>query len=169
MNNIGIIGTGNMAGAILEGALNKGFLHAKNVYIYNRSIWRNDKYTDKYSDINISIDFENMVKNSKYIVVGVKPYAYSEVLNQIKPFLNNEHVVISIAAGVSIDDIESVIGSAAKVVRTMPNTPALVLEGMTAITYNVNVAEKEKKYISDLFDQVGKSEVIDEKLMDIIP
>lgn len=169
MNNIGIIGTGNMSGAILEGALNKGFLDASNVYIYNRSVWRNEKYTEQYKKINVSDDLESLVKNSKYIVVGVKPYAYGEILNKIKPFLTSEHVIISIAAGVSISDMESVIGNASKIVRTMPNTPALVLEGMTAITYNLVVSDDEKEYISELFDQVGKSEVIDEKLMDIIP
>lgn len=166
---IGIIGTGNMAGAILQGALNKGFLEEKDANIYNRSKWRNDYYIDKYPSIIISNELKDLVDNSKYIIIGVKPYAYSEVLSKIQAYLTDEHVIISIAAGVSISDMHESIGEKAKIVRTMPNTPALVLEGMTAITYNENIEYSEKEYVSDLFNQVGKSEIIDEKLMDIIP
>lgn len=169
MAKIGVIGTGNMAGAILQGSINSGFLDSKDVCIYNRSKWRNEEYIEMYKSINVSKEINDLLNHSKYIIIGVKPYAYSEILKQVKNDLTKEHVIISIAAGVSIDDMQSILGVDAKIVRTMPNTPALVLEGMTAITYNKNIAEDEMKYVLDLFNQVGKSEVIEEKLMDIIP
>lgn len=169
MKHIGFIGTGNMAGSIMEGIIDKGFISAENVSIYNRSSWRNEKYLDKYNTISICEELEDLVSSSKYIVVGVKPYGYKEILDQIKGYLTSEHVVISIAAGVTLNDMESSVGVGHRLVRTMPNTPALVGEGMTAITFNTEVTESEKSYICALFSQVGKYEIIDEKLMDFIP
>ena len=169
MDKIGVIGTGNMAGSILRGALNKGYLKEENAHIYNRSTWRNDEYINDYPAIKLAASYEELLNESKYIIVGVKPYAYGEILKEINPYLKDDTVIISRAAGVSIDDMEALIGKQSKIVRTMPNTPALVLEGMTAISFNNNLSDKEKDFICDLFNQVGKSEVIDEALMDVIP
>ena len=104
-----------------------------------------------------------VTKNSDIIFLAVKPFFFKEVIEEIKDVVKEDVIIISIAAGVTIEQIEEWFGKKIKLVRTMPNTPALVGEGMSAICPNNNVSEEELNYIGKLYNLFGKYEVIAEK------
>ena len=125
-----------------------------------------DKLVKEYGVKRAETENE-LVEKSNIIILSVKPNIVPIVLKKIKDKLDENTIILSIAAGVSIDFIEKVIGSDKKVVRTMPNTPAQVMEGMTAVSFNSNIEENEKKVIFKLLNSFGKSIEIDEKLMHV--
>lgn len=147
---IGIIGVGNMGGVIASSLI-------KNGYSLNLSSVKNisKELKGDYEEMgNIEI-----AKNSDYIFLGVKPHIYPVVIEEIKPYLKDQ-VIISIAAGMSIDKLNDMIGSDKKIVMTMPNTPAMVGEGMAAITRNENVSDEEISEVEKMFNSFGKSLVV---------
>lgn len=101
------------------------------------------------------------------VLLAVKPNVYKTVLCQLKDILASK-LVISIAAGISIDYIKGFIGEDARVIRVMPNTPALVSEGMAAISYKEPVSQQEVNCAVDIFEALGRAEIVDEKLMDAV-
>jgi pyrroline-5-carboxylate reductase len=98
----------------------------------------------------------------------VKPQSVGQVLDEIKPELNDKKVVISIAASVPTDYIERRLGSRIPVIRTMPNTPTMVGAGVTAISKGKFAGEKDIETARTLFDAVGKTVIVDEKHMDAV-
>lgn len=169
MKTLGIIGTGNMAGAMLNGMLGKGYLEAEELLIYNRTRAKAQKYADAYKGIEIAEDEVSVVSNSKYVLLGVKPNQHQDLIEKIKEVMTPDHVVIIIAAGLSIEGIRYWFGDDVKVVRTMPNTPASVQAGMTAVSFSDKLTEEEKKWSIGLLESFGLVEIIDEKLMDSVP
>lgn len=165
---IGFIGTGNMASAMIRGIV-AGFEGIENrLFVSNRNI---DKARKISENLGVQLCQSNidLVKKADIIILGVKPHMYKVVLEEIKDTLTKDHIFVSIAAGISIDYIQSFFKEPMKIVRTMPNTPAFVGEGMTAITLNDQVDEKELQIVLRLFESIGKADVIDEDLMDMIP
>ena len=160
--NIGIIGIGNMGGAILKGLVESQFMNGENINVFeiNKMAIKKIKH-----NINVFSNEIELVRNSDIIVLAIKPNLMSQVLEKIKVVLDDSKIVLSIAAGISINFIEEIIGKDKKIVRTMPNTPAQVLEAMTAVSFNNNLTEEERYIILKILDCFGKSVEIDEKLM----
>jgi pyrroline-5-carboxylate reductase len=99
----------------------------------------------------------------------VKPQFFSSVLDEIKASVTKEHIVISIAAGITIATMKEILGDTVRIVRAMPNTPAMVYKGMTGISYSQdNYSDIEKAEIDRFFLSFGKYEVFDEKLMNAV-
>ena len=115
--------------------------------------------------VNVTKDSKEVARFADLIVVAVKPNVYDEVLEEIKDEIDKEKIVITIAAGKTIESVEKIIGTDKKIIRTMPNTPALVGEGMTSISPNGNINEKELTFVKGLFDYLGKSEIVSEDLI----
>ena len=90
------------------------------------------------------------------------------ILESVKDLIGDEKIVVSIAAGKSISSMENIIGDDKKIIRTMPNTPALVNEGMSALCPNKNIEDEELKIVKGIFDSFGKSEVVGEYLIDSV-
>ncbi|MDR1781792.1 MAG: pyrroline-5-carboxylate reductase [Bacilli bacterium] len=159
---LGVIGTGNMATAIIEGVLKKHFLDTNDLYCYN--IFPNEatKFASKFN-INKCETNEELVEKSNYILLAVKPHHIPGVLEQIKPYLSNKKIIISIAAGVNIKDIEEILNDALPIVRVMPNINAIVQEGAAGICFNKFVNNTQEKFVLDLFNSIGKTYKIDEK------
>ena len=167
MKRIGFIGAGNMGGAILGGILKSKMIDREHITASVKS----DKSLERVkNDFNIYVtkDSKEVAKNSDIIVVGVKPNTYDEILEEIKNEIDNEKIIVTIAAGKTIESVEKIIGSNKKIIRTMPNTPALVGEGMTSISPNKNISDEELSLVKSLFDALGKSEIVDEKLIDAV-
>ncbi len=165
--NIGFIGSGKMAGAIIKGLLKTGFVAPKNVLATQAET---DGIIEKEQALGVKILLDNkaLVEKSDVIFVAVKPNQVEEVLNEISDLISSEKLVVSIAAGVKIDKIESKL-SLARVIRVMPNTPALVGEGMSAIVGGKNVQKEDLEYIYNLLSNIGKCIVLeDETQMDIV-
>lgn len=151
-----------MGGAILKGLVESQFINGENINVFeiNKMAIKKIKY-----NINVFSNEIELVRNSDIIILAIKPNLMSQVLEKIKIVLDDSKIVLSIAAGISINYIEKIIGEDKKIVRTMPNTPAQVQEGMTAVSFNKNIKETEKEIIFKLLNSFGKSVEIEEKLM----
>ncbi|MCU5697044.1 pyrroline-5-carboxylate reductase, partial [Bacillus cereus] len=111
----------------------------------------------------------NEVANSADILIlSIKPDLYTSVINQIKNQIKNDVIVVTIAAGKSIKSTENEFDRKLKVIRVMPNTPVLVGEGMSALSFNEMVTEKDIKEVLNIFNSFGQMEVVNEKLMDVV-
>jgi len=167
-DKIGIIGFGNMGSAIIKGLTETESVYPENITLSDKEKNKTLDFLRNYPLINFSSNTEN-AKNSKYLIIAVKPHQYNSVLNEIKEFINENTVIISIAAGITISDLKYVLGNSVKTVRTMPNTPAMINEGMTAVSFDVNITDSERDTVLNIFNSIGKTEVFEEKFMDFIP
>lgn len=166
MNKIGFIGGGKMATAIMKGIINSNWCEAKNIIVSDKNEDSLNNLRKEYA-VQTSLDNIEIAKNSKIILLAVKPFVLKDVLNEIKSSLTDEHIIFSIAAGISIKSMEEIVGDI-PVVRIMPNTPALVNEGMSAICRGNYATEEHSKIALEIFKSVGKVVESDEKYIDII-
>ncbi|MGR5994160.1 pyrroline-5-carboxylate reductase [Bacillus cereus] len=118
--------------------------------------------------ITITTNNNEVANSADILILSIKPDLYSSVINQIKDQIKNDVIVVTIVAGKSIKSTENEFGRKLKVVRVMPNTPALVGEGMSALCFNEMVTEKDIKEVLNIFNIFGQTEVINEKLMDVV-
>ena len=121
----------------------------------------------KEYNVNICSSNSDVVKNSDVILFAVKPFVLRDVLNEIKPSLRKGQLVLSIAAGISISTIKEILGDFS-IIRIMPNTPALVTAGMSAVCPDENVSEDEKEIALKIFGSIGEVITADEKNIDAI-
>lgn len=165
---IGFIGTGNMANAMVRGLVSNFQDIHKNMYVSDKAIDKSKEMAALYN-INLCRDNIAVVEEADIIILAVKPNIYGLVLEEIRDYVTENHILVSIAAGISIDFIQEYFHHPMKIVRTMPNTPAFVGEAMTAVTVNNEVTQEELETVLNIFNSIGKADVIDEKLMDMIP
>ena len=161
--NIGIIGLGNMGEAIILGLLKH--VDSGKITGFDKDQNKCKKISDK---IKISDSGESLIQNSDIIVLAVKPDIIPLICKDIKDSISNDKIIISIAAGITIASIEKIIGSDKKVIRVMPNTPALVNEGMTAISNNNSVNKQDLELGREIFSSIGKVIIVDEKYLDAV-
>ncbi len=166
MEKLGFIGCGKMASAIISGCLNsqkygKQDICASEVNENARNI-AVEKFGIKVFDNNI-----NVLKNSDVIIFCVKPFVIKDVLKEIAQYTDKNKLFISIAAGVKIDTIKEILGDV-KIIRVMPNTPAMVKEGMSAICPDENIDEVSKNIAQKIMSSVGETVFTQEKYIDII-
>ena len=166
--NIGFIGSGKMASAIIKGLLKTKFIDAENL-LATQAEAEGLEEKSKNLGINVILDNKLLAKNSDVIFIAVKPNQVVDVLNEIEPFITPEKLIVSIAAGVNLNKLGVNLPDKAQIIRVMPNTPALVGEGMSGIIGN-NFATKENvEYIKTLFETIGKAIVLEnESQMDIV-
>lgn len=159
---IGIIGVGNMGGAIAIGLLKSGFVPASDIFVSDRK----ESSLNKLKEFGVNTYKNNLeaVKNADVIIIAVKPYHIENVINEIKPILNPEKIFISIVAGVGIDDLGEMAGNDIPIFRVMPNTAIALQESLTCISANGNT-DLHKDYVIELFDKLGKTVEIGEELM----
>ena len=164
---LGFIGLGNMASAMMKGIIEAGVVSADEVIVSNRSQGKCEKAKEKFG-IQIAKDNKEVAKNAEIVFLSVKPQMYELVINEIKDVVTEDQLIITIAPGKSLAWVEEKFGKKMKIVRSMPNTPAMVGEGMTAVCYNEYVTEEEKEEAMKLFEAFGEAEVISEHLMDAV-
>lgn len=164
---LGIIGFGNMAEAILGGILKSGFAAKEDITASGRDEEMLKKASDTYG-IGVERDNKKAAWEADVILLSVKPQILGEVIEEIKGVCSQDKLIISIAAGKTQRWIEEAFGCAHKVVRCMPNTPALVGEGCSGICFSGSVSEAEKEYALKMFSCVGKAYEVPEKLMDVV-
>lgn len=163
---LGFIGTGNMGYAMLKGA-SKVF--SKEELVYTDINLSRLEEVKKDTQISYVTDNTTLISQVKYIVLAVKPQYLDGVLEEIKGKVSTEQIIIAIAPGIAISHYKEILGEKIKVVRAMPNTPALVNEGMSGICFSEDVfAEEEKEVVYRFFDSFGKYEVVGENLMDAV-
>ena len=164
---LGIIGFGNMAEAILGGVLANGFVVKEDVTASGKDEAMLTKASEKYG-IGVETDNKKVVEMSDVILLSVKPQIMADVIAEIKDVCTTDKLVISIAAGKTKQWIETAFCGRRKIVRCMPNTPALVGEGCTGICFSDSVTEEEKTLAIKMFSCIGKAQEVPEKLMDVV-
>jgi len=163
---IGFIGGGKMASAIMKGIISSKWCNSNEIIVSDKNKDALQKLHDEYK-VNITENNIDVIKNSKVILFAVKPFVLRDVLEEIKPYITKEHIILSIAAGISINTIEEITGKI-PVVRIMPNTPALVNEGMSAVCKGHYANQQHAQIAVKIFESVGKVIESEEKFIDII-
>ncbi len=164
---IGWIGGGNMAYAMVSGILQVDPGLGKNLMVSDPNEGKRQIF-EKDFGLRATHSNKAVIEHSDILIVAVKPHKSGEVLNEIKALEKKELLVVSIAAGVSLEYLQEHLGPKAKIVRTMPNTPVLVQAGMTLMTPNANVDAKELLEVRGIFESIGKVDEIEEKFLDAV-
>lgn len=159
---IGFIGCGNMGKAMLGALVNSDNIKREDIIVSTKSEY-SAKNINKEFGVKTTVVNAEVAEESNVLFLAVKPYFFKAVIEEIKDIISDDTIIISIAAGVTIAQIEEWFGRKVKVVRTMPNTPALVGEGMSAICPNTNISADELNYVGELYNLFGKYEVLEEK------
>lgn len=159
---IGFIGGGNMATALMSGLINSEKTSADNVYVFDTDSAKLD-YLKNSLGVTPSSSAAEIESVSDIVFLAVKPNIMPIIFEELKGIDNK--LYISIAAGITLSTLEAGIGIGKKIIRTMPNTPALVGCGMTVITPNKNVTDSEIDTIENLLSGIGDTVRLDEKYM----
>ncbi|QHM70091.1 pyrroline-5-carboxylate reductase [Mixta intestinalis] len=161
---IGFIGCGNMSKAIIGGLVASDQINAAQIWVYDHKSETNQAMAQQYG-INAAQSAEEVAREADILFGAVKPNVILKVLKDVASVLNKETLVVSIAAGVTLDALAMALGHDRKIVRVMPNTPALVNEGMTSVTPNALVTPEETEEVLSVFNSFGKAAVVPEYLI----
>lgn len=165
---LGIIGVGNMAEAILKGVLSSGLLRSTEMTAYEIKEARK-KFIEKNYGICFQESISDLITGSRYILIAVKPQDMIELLDGIKSYVTQDsNIIISIAAGVSTGLIEKRLEKKIPVLRIMPNTPALLNRGVSAISRGRFVLPEDLEFTAKLIGSIGEYVIIDEKLQNTV-
>jgi pyrroline-5-carboxylate reductase len=162
VNKIAIIGCGNLGTSILNGLISSEYYSNKSITATRRTISSLEKY--KNEGVHITADNSEAVQQADILLIGLKPFRILEVLAELKPYLTKDKTIVSLATGITISQIEQVVGAGISVYRAMPNTAADVKESLTCICANHAISETNE--VTEIFNSVGKSIVIEEGLME---
>lgn len=164
---LGFIGTGNMASAIMGGIIGKNIIPAEEIIGADLFALGRERVKAQFG-INVTDSNKEVVDNAEVIILSVKPQFYEDVINQIKGDIKENQIVITIAPGKTLAWLAEKFGKDVKIVRTMPNTPAMVGEGMTAMCPNEHLTEEEVAYVKSFLESFSRVEIVAERLMDVV-
>jgi pyrroline-5-carboxylate reductase len=164
---IAFLGAGNMAEALVKGLLRAGVAAPAEILCTDRRADRLAELARRYG-VRTSPDNRAAAAEAGIVVLSVKPQVMNKLLAEIAPALDGSKLVVSIAAGVPLAAIERRVGHGVRLVRTMPNTPALVGAGATAISPGEHATDADLAQARALFDAVGRSVIVDEPLLDAV-
>ena len=166
IRTIGMIGTGNMGTAILRGVVEAGVVKPTQLTAFDVSQRKLKSVCEEIPGLYAAMDCVEVADRSDLIILAVKPLYIQEVIDEIRPALNGK-AVLSIAAGWTVQMLSNALkGTGATWLRVMPNTPALVGEGMTAICDDTTFSQGDFDFAKGIFDAVGKTRVLPERLFD---
>ncbi len=163
---LGFLGYGNMGRAIARGLMEQGAHSAERILVFDVDPTRGEEA--KSDGVELATSIEDLCQRSTVLVLAVKPQTMDEALRAIKPMLSPHTLVISIAAGISTAYISERLGSEIRVVRVMPNTPAMVRAGAAAAALNTRCTAEDAETVRGLFEAVGQCEIIAEEAMDAV-
>ncbi len=164
---IAFIGAGNMGTALIRGLLGAGSCPRELIGASDPDPARLRALSAEFG-IATSADNAAAVESSEVVFLAVKPQVLPGLLQKLRPNIPPSKLVVSIAAGVSCAAIEAELGADARIVRAMPNTPALVLAGATGVAKGRNATDEDLGWAKELFEVVGQAVVVDEKLLDVV-
>src|SRR3989454_7310614 len=164
---IGFVGAGNMGEAMIKGLLTANLVPPEAVYATDVRLERL-KEIDRQYGIRIAADNPELVRHVDVVIMAVKPQIIESVLKEIAHALTRQKLLISIAAGVTTAKLRTVLGKEARLIRVMPNTPALVLAGVTAIAKAEGLEPGDLDTACEIFSAVGRVVVLEEGLLDAV-
>lgn len=162
---IGFIGCGNMAKAMIGGMIKSNIIVPEKIMASAKTKETIEQVENRFK-IKTTLDNKEVSRTSDYLILAVKPYMHELVLTEIKDYIKDGAIVITIAAGISIDYMKKTLGDDKLVVKAMPNTPAMVGEGVTALSFGEGINQKRQDEIIRIFNSFGRTEILDESLMD---
>lgn len=168
MEKISFIGAGSMAEAIIAGLINKHVITAQQIYVTNKE---NEERLDELKTVyNItgSTDKKATIQRADVIVIATKPYDVIDALNEVKDYIEEDQLVISVVAGISTTLIEDTLDKNAPVIRTMPNTSAAIGYSATAITKGKFATDEHLFLTEQLFEAIGTVSIVEEEKMHIV-
>lgn len=166
MAKIGIIGIGNMGFAILKGLLH---VYSKEDIIFTDVNTKRCEEISNETGVPYAGSNAECANQAKYVILAVKPQYFDPVINNIRNIVTQKNVIISIAPGITIESLKNRLGIEKRIVRAMPNTPALLGEGMTGVSYDAAAFdEEEKQTIGSIFTSFGKMRLVEEKLINAV-
>jgi len=165
MTTIGFVGAGNMGEALIRGLVGGNVVRPADLWISEPDAARRARLVKGYR-VRAAADTADLARRCAVIVLAVKPQLMPAVLSALAPAAGRAKLVVSIAAGVTLESLEGALQ--ARLVRTMPNTPALVGEGATAIAWGRGVTAADKALVNKLFGAVGTTVEVPEGLMDAV-
>ena len=164
---LGFVGCGNMAQAMLKGILAKGLYKADEIIVSRRTKEALDALHEELG-VQTTTDNKEVAEKADVLVLAIKPYQFADVIPEIAPVCKENALVISIAAGQTIANIEKLFGKTMKIVRTMPNTPALVLAGATGMCFHPSVSKEERGTAITIFESFGVVAEVSENMIDTV-
>ncbi|MEQ8240359.1 MAG: pyrroline-5-carboxylate reductase [Cyclobacteriaceae bacterium] len=162
-NKIAVLGTGNLGKSIALGIFKEGLRSADEIICVKRQLSALDDM--KSFGFELSKDAAYAVSEAETVLLCVQPKQLSSLLKQINPFLTSRHVLVSVITGVAISEIEEQIEAEVTVIRAMPNTAIAIGESMTCIASNLSSNDPNLLLVVDVFETLGKTLVIEERLM----
>lgn len=162
---IGFIGLGNMAKAMINGILSEGIVAPEEILGSAKTNETCDKCKKEFG-IEATTDSVKVASNADILILAIKPQMFKTVVPVLKGVLKKDVIIVSIAAGKSLSYLEDMLGKDEKIVRLMPNTPAMVNAGITAVCPNAKVTKDDLDKVLKICDSFGMSEVIPESQMD---
>lgn len=167
MKKIGFIGSGNMARAIMGGIIKRGLFRPEEIIASDVSAAARER-TQKELGVEVVESDRKVADESEMLVLAIKPQFYMAVIDQISDKVRPDQIVISLAPGWTRRRITDAFGKKLKLVRTMANTPALALEGITAVCPGHLVTEEDLERVLQVINSFGKAVVMEERLIDAV-
>ena len=167
MKKYGFIGVGNMAGAMIGGIIKGGKAGEDDIIGSCRSRRSIERAAELYG-IGMTSDNRAVAEDSEILFLSVKPQFLDGVIGEIKDVISEDQLIVTIVAGRSISYYQKMLGDKVRIIRLMPNTPALVGAGMTAACCSAEVTAEEMEEIGDLCRTFGQFEVVPENLFDAV-
>lgn len=164
---LGFIGCGNMASAIIGGVLKKGLVTKEEICASVKTEASAEKVRESLG-ISCSTDNISVAREADFLFLAVKPQFCAEVALEIRDVLTKQQVIVSVIAGKSIEWLKEQLGQNRKIIRTMPNTPALVGEGVTGVCPDAAVSREELQQVLTFLRSVGTADLVTEPMMDIL-
>jgi pyrroline-5-carboxylate reductase len=164
---VGFVGGGNMGEALVRGLLGAGTVDADHVTATDVRAERTAQLARQFG-ITAHADNVRLVRESDVVILAVKPQIMPAVLAEIAPAVGPRHLLVSIAAGVATRSIRTALGRDARIIRVMPNTPALVLQGATAVARSTGLEPDDLATAEEIFGAVGRVVVLDEEQLDAV-
>jgi pyrroline-5-carboxylate reductase len=161
---IGFIGTGNIGSALIKGLSKNAVAGMFKLYAYDINEMAAKELAGLYP-VCVMPSIPALVKKCDIVVTAVKPVFMKDVLNECIGSFNESTIFVTVAVGLPMDFYRKILGDGIKIVRTMPNIPALIGEGMTVVSFDKSISEAERETVKGIFKCVGKVEELDESLM----
>ncbi len=164
---IGFIGCGNMATAMITGIIRKNIVTGDDILVSARTKESLEKAEQKFG-VQTTTKNRKVAETADVLVLAIKPDKMEQVIWEISEVLRKETVVVTLAPGKTLAWLDQTFDRPVKIIRTMPNTPALVGEGMTALCPNDRINELELQTVEEIFGSFGKTAVVPEKMIDVV-
>lgn len=165
---IGIIGAGNMGEALIKGLLRSNLVRSYEI-IASAKTYKRTRFLEKTYGIHTTRKNLIVTNASDTIILAVKPQDMETVCKQIRPAIKKDHLVISIAAGIDFARLRKMLGTHPRLIRVMPNLPAVIDEGVSAIFCGPRMPERYRRFAHQIFQAVGQTvDIREEKLMDVV-